>query len=232
MCRRNSNRCVLLGNDPSKWSRFEPLAPHPSLISSFPHFVSAIRAAADGDVEQARAELLLVESDAIRNWYIEHAQIAGNARFATLGRPPPARYDGPVHELAYPPAAEVRAVLEADGYRCRYCQREVVHGDLLKALQFAVGKTAFPLGPGNAGRHGAVFAHRAVVDHIVPRKRGGRTESNNLVTACYPCNFGKGDHTLEDLGLSAPRPAVRDAWDGLQSLIPALRKQARSLAVS
>ena len=227
MCKGNSKGCVVLGPDPTAWSKYAPLHPHPSLIRSYPHFVAAVRAAASGDARRARKALLRVESDAIKNWYIEHAQVSGNARVVTLGRQRPAPYRGPVHERAYPRPAEVRAVLEADGYRCRYCQREVVHPDLLRALQAVVGKSAFPLGPGNAGRHGSVFAHRAVVDHILPRKRGGRTELGNLVTACYPCNFGKANHTLDDLGLRPPRPATRDSWDGLQSLLPALRKYAR-----
>jgi HNH endonuclease len=80
--------------------------------------------------------------------------------------------------------------------------------------------------------HGSVIAHRGVVDHVVPRKRGGRTEPGNLVTACYPCNFGKAHYTLEELGMCAPRPAMRDGWDGLQGLVPALKRHGRSMAVA
>jgi 5-methylcytosine-specific restriction endonuclease McrA len=100
------------------------------------------------------------------------------------------------------------------------------HRDVLRLLQSIVGKSAFPIGPTNAATHGAVIAHRAVADHVVPRKRGGPTSAGNLVTACYPCNFGKAEYTLEELGLLAPRPAVVDGWDGLQSLVPALKKQS------
>jgi len=71
-----------------------------------------------------------------------------------------------------------------------------------------------------------VGQYRAVADHVIPRKRGGRTDRGNHVTACYPCNFGKAEYGLEELRLQAPRPAVRDGWDGLQSLIPMLKRQA------
>jgi len=231
MCRRNSNKCLVLGSDPAMWSTFEPLPPDRLVIDGFPHFTAAVQAAAAGDVESARAKLLAVDSDAIRTWFIEHAQVAGNARITALGRTAPDPYVGPVDELAYPRVATVAEVLRADGYRCRYCQRPVVQKDVLTLLQRIVGKGSFSLGPTNLEMHGSVIAHRAVVDHVVPRKRGGPTQLGNLVAACYPCNFGKAHYTLEELGIEPPRPALRDGWDGLQSLVPALKEQARSAAI-
>lgn len=32
-------------------------------------------------------------------------------------------------------------------------------------------------------------------DHVIPRSRGGRTTWENIVTACAPCNLGKGGRT-------------------------------------
>lgn len=228
VCRRNGNKCVVLGSDPTKWSECEPLPPDRSLIEGFRHFDAAVHAAAAGDIQSARAKLVAVESDAIRSWFIEHAQVAGNARVAALGRAAPAPYVGPVDELAYPRSATVLEVFRADGYRCRYCQRPVVHKGVLTLVQRIVGKSIFSMGLTNLEMHGAAIAHRAVVDHLVPRKRGGPTKLGNLVTACYPCNFGKAHYTLEQLGLCAPRAALRDEWDGLQSLVPALKTHARA----
>jgi HNH endonuclease len=37
---------------------------------------------------------------------------------------------------------------------------------------------------------------RLRIDHITPVIRGGRSYSNNLVTACDPCNASKGDKLL------------------------------------
>lgn len=34
------------------------------------------------------------------------------------------------------------------------------------------------------------------VDHIVPKKRGGKDEIDNLITACFDCNRGKGSKEL------------------------------------
>lgn len=40
------------------------------------------------------------------------------------------------------------------------------------------------------------------VDHIAPRSAGGRDTLDNLVTACFECNRGKGDKSLRE-GLPA-----------------------------
>jgi 5-methylcytosine-specific restriction endonuclease McrA len=33
------------------------------------------------------------------------------------------------------------------------------------------------------------------LDHVLPRSRGGKTEWDNIVLSCYPCNTRKGDGT-------------------------------------
>lgn len=46
-------------------------------------------------------------------------------------------------------------------------------------------------------------------DHILPRSRGGRTEWENIVTACVPCNRQKGGRTPSEAGMRLLRPPVR-----------------------
>ena len=38
-------------------------------------------------------------------------------------------------------------------------------------------------------------------DHVVPRSRGGKTEWNNIVAACYPCNTKKRNRTPDEAGM-------------------------------
>ncbi len=38
-------------------------------------------------------------------------------------------------------------------------------------------------------------------DHMVPRKRGGQTKWDNIVTACKPCNSLKGSKTCDEAGM-------------------------------
>src|SRR5712664_1943676 len=230
MCRRNTSYCELLGIDPANWSKYEPLNPHPAMFTSLALLATAVRAAAEGDVEAARAALMAIDSRRIRDWYIDHAQVSGTRRAARLGRVGDILKAVEIDSLAYPRAATVSALFTRDFYRCRYCQRPVVHKNLLRALQAVVGTEVLRMGPTNLDLHGAVIAHRAVADHVLPRKRGGRTDETNLVTACYPCNFGKAHYTLDALGLLTPRPPTQDEWDGLQCFMPALKVQGRRVA--
>lgn len=115
-----------------------------------------------------------------------------------------------------------RRVFERDGYRCGYCHIPVVtqwkHGDIPRLVD------AFPdLTPHLKCVNGSIFIHTtptnrncakwlwitAVADHIDPAAHGGRTDSENLVTSCGGCNYGKMDWTLEQLGVR--RPTIRFA---------------------
>ncbi len=57
---------------------------------------------------------------------------------------------------------------------------------------------------------GFVFsASDLTLDHVIPRSRGGRTDWDNLVACCHPCNNVKRDRLPEEAGLKllrAPRP--------------------------
>lgn len=55
--------------------------------------------------------------------------------------------------------------------RCWWCQRPVVR---------------------MSRRYGPFPANMATLDHIVPRGKGGRDHSDNLVLACYACNHERG----------------------------------------
>jgi 5-methylcytosine-specific restriction endonuclease McrA len=37
------------------------------------------------------------------------------------------------------------------------------------------------------------------IDHVIPKSRGGKNEWTNLVTACNPCNWDKGDKIIKPL---------------------------------
>lgn len=60
-------------------------------------------------------------------------------------------------------------ILERDGFRCRYCGARASDGAVLQ------------------------------VDHIHPASKGGKTQLENLITACFECNAGKRDRVIEVL---------------------------------
>lgn len=39
------------------------------------------------------------------------------------------------------------------------------------------------------------------IDHVIPKSKGGKTNWQNLITACHRCNTQKGDRTPEQAGL-------------------------------
>lgn len=43
------------------------------------------------------------------------------------------------------------------------------------------------------------------VDHVIPRKNGGKTEWENLVCSCKTCNSKKGGRTLKEAGMKLVR---------------------------
>ena len=59
----------------------------------------------------------------------------------------------------------------------------------------------------------------AQYDHILPYARGGTSNLDNIVVACAPCNFGRMNYTLEEVGLTDPRlrEPVRSTWGGLEN---------------
>lgn len=44
--------------------------------------------------------------------------------------------------------------------------------------------------------------HELTYDHVLPRSRGGKTNWENIVTSCLPCNSKKGDKIPEEANMS------------------------------
>lgn len=110
------------------------------------------------------------------------------------------------------------AVLQRDGYRCRYCGIPVVHADIRK-LAHRLYPDAVPWGPYDVTKQHSGFACLWLqFDHIVPHSHGGRSSPENVVISCALCNFGKDKFTLRQLNLADPclTPPVASAWDGLE----------------
>lgn len=219
-------RCSFLGPR-EEWDRFAPLAAPTVVVEGFEHFSAAVIAAARGDLPGARAALARVENEALRSWYIERARWAGDCRAERLGMRKLPKYEGKRDKRKNVPASMAAGVYDRDGFRCRYCHRPVVSRRLTKLLHGLLG-TDFPLGT-DRSTHGAAHCFGAVADHVLPHSRGGLTDLANLVTACNPCNYGKYNYTLEQLGLKSPwsREAPR-GWTPLDRLIPDLAAQVRA----
>ena len=229
MCRGGKRPCFELGAVPATWSQAALLVPPDWFIAQLEPLVQAIRLAAAGDVPAARSVLKEVEESRLRTWYVEHGQVSGNCRVYVLRSPLATAVAKPVGPRD-PTETIARDVLERDDYTCQYCAVPLIPKAVFGQFSKVVGATAFRATGNNTERHGAVLAFRANVDHVFPWNLGGTTTADNLVAACWCCNYGKANFTLEQLGLRDPRnsqirPPTR--WSGLTELIPALKAVAR-----
>jgi 5-methylcytosine-specific restriction endonuclease McrA len=50
------------------------------------------------------------------------------------------------------------------------------------------------------------------LDHLIPRSKGGKSNWNNLVTACKACNAKKGDNTPEEAGMKLAKNPVKPSY--------------------
>ena len=225
MCRgRGKSICTELGSDVSLWSKEAPLIPPVWFDGQLSIFEEAVRLASIGDIEKARDKLRSIRSEDLQTWFIEHGQQSGEFRKRHF------RLAKPTVTVAFDPvrfpeklAAEV---FKRDGYRCRYCCFRIVPMMVLKAFSKAVGRDAFRMSGKNLERHGMVFACRGIADHVRPWNLGGRTDMDNLVSACWSCNYGKSGYTLEQIGVDDPRSRpipIADGWDSLVSYLSALK---------
>lgn len=221
MCKA-SKTCSELGNDPDRWSRLAPLMPPAWFFDEFVKFRDAIRLAAYARIEDSRHHLATVRDEDLRTWYVVHGQYSGGYRNR--------HYQLKAKLLGNsirgkPPSSMLLATYQRDHYRCRYCGLQLFPIDVLHLYESAVGSDAFASTAKNAS-HGAALVFRCTYDHVDPLNCGGKHSLNNLVTACYSCNFGKAGYTTEQLGIDDPRTRspLQDDWDGLVSLMPQLRR--------
>jgi hypothetical protein len=80
---------------------------------------------------------------------------------------------------------------------------------------------AVPWGRKNSEQHAAFQAMWAQYDHVLPHAKGGTNDLSNVVITCAPCNFGRMEFTLEEVGLIDPRSRSPKTtqWDGLERLL-------------
>ena len=122
-----------------------------------------------------------------------------------------------IQQVGLPSAGEQRQIFERDGWHCRCRGVPVVSPQACAHL--SARHNSLRWGKRNAERHAGIFALMASLDHVLPRSRGGRNEPSNLLTACWPCQFGRMDWTYDEVQMANPRTSPAHprlaGWDGL-----------------
>ena len=118
-----------------------------------------------------------------------------------------------------PGRPQLNALVERDGFHCRFCGIPVVRTETRSRMRKAYPE-ALRWGDDNrnAEQHAGLQAMWLTYDHLLPHSRGGSNDLDNMVIACQPCNCGRAQLTLEEVGLADPRlrEPVRTMWDGLE----------------
>lgn len=119
--------------------------------------------------------------------------------------------------IRMPSTAEKRALLDRDGWHCRFCGIPVIRAEVRSHIH-KLYPDALPWGSKNILQHSAFQAMWVQYDHLVPHARGGDNSPDNMVITCAPCNYGRWHHTVEEVGLVHPltREPVRSSWTGLE----------------
>ena len=130
-------------------------------------------------------------------------------------------------DSGYIPAGVQRTVIDRDGYHCRFCGIPVIWQRAQRAMRDAYPET-IRCGGRNVEKHTAFQTLALDFDHIIPRSRGGRNTLEDLVVSCAPCNCGRGNWMLEEVGVMEPRSTQTDVraispafseWDGLTRVL-------------
>ena len=187
---------------------------------------------AAGLEDDARNALMAADLPAILDW--SEALWGGRGSLAAYRRSSVHRFRDvpglPANQLLDGPGISARVqreVLDRDGCFCRFCGIPVIWQKAQKAMRDAYPESV-RWGARNVEKHAAFQAMDLDFDHIVPRSRGGRNTPENLVVSCAPCNCGRGNWTLEEVGVTDPRSVPLDAraipsalsrWDGLTRIL-------------
>ncbi len=123
-------------------------------------------------------------------------------------------------KLRMPNAQQKKALLDRDGFHCRFCGIPVIRTEIRKYIH-NIYPESVPWGKTNKSQHAAFQCMWLQYDHVVPHSRGGSNDLDNIVITCAACNFGKWNYALEELGLLDPRKyaPIQSTWDGLERIM-------------
>lgn len=110
-------------------------------------------------------------------------------------------------------------MINRDGHCCVFCGIPLIRAEVRKEFKKIYPK-ALEWGRKNIEQHSAFQAMWLQYDHLVPHSRGGNNDLMNLVITCAPCNFGRMEYTIEEVGIINPftRDRIKKDWDGLEKI--------------
>jgi 5-methylcytosine-specific restriction endonuclease McrA len=197
------------------------LEPVPAIAEAAALLNVAVDAHLAGDVQKAgcfftAADMPQISVWANQLWSTENSSIH---RYRAVEGAPPKLPKAEQDRRTRPEQAVARQLLARDGHHCQFCGIPVISTEVRAFLSKRYTQVRW--GGRNPQQHAAFQAMQLVFDHVLPRSRGGCTTFDNLVVACQPCNCGRRERTLDEVGLLDPRDLAtyRSEWDGLERVM-------------
>lgn len=113
-----------------------------------------------------------------------------------------------------------KEIIKRDGFCCRFCGIPVIRKEVRVVINSLYPDVVY-WGKTNSEQHAAFQAMWLQFDHVIPHARGGKTNFENLIITCAPCNYGRMNYLLSEVEITLlpSEPTSQLNWDGLESII-------------
>ena len=210
-----------LGMNPLNWPTNSLIERPALLIQAFEQLHKAVEIAM-AKPKEAKRLIASIDNNYLKQWYMTVALTSGKwrERHLSVHRSPRQHLrSNEGFSQRKVSEVEIEQIMRRDHWTCRYCHSPVAgrRGSFKKFAE-QIDFSELITGRTDQLRNGIYLVFSASFDHVIPRSAGGSNDLENLVTACWPCQFGKGDNSLESLGLSDPRlrpPSQVEGWRGI-----------------
>lgn len=195
--------------------------PIPEIYDAARYLDAAVAAHIAGETGMAEDLIRLADMPKIRAWtesiwgsggvYTELQQSLGEPKAVPKDERDPIRM---------PNKQGVEALHDRDGYHCKFCGIPVIRKEVREIIRKQY-PSVLSWGKKNVDQHAAFQAMWVQYDHILPHARGGATDLNNMVITCAPCNYGRMNYLVEEIGLAHPdmNEPFDSSWDGLERIL-------------
>jgi hypothetical protein len=208
----------ILGTDTGKWNT-NCFVPYPKEFDKQIDLVAEAVRIAHLDPAKARAMVQSFDSEPMKRWFIDVALWSGAWRAERVGLHEKRMKSLGIRKIVS--QKKLDDLFARDKWRCRYCGIRVAgNRKHFKKFAQAIDMPELIVGRTDESRHGLYLMLMASYDHVKPVNQDGTNDAENLVTACWCCQFGKYKYSLKDLGLTGPvnlKLVKSDSWVGLDS---------------
>lgn len=195
--------------------------PIPAIFEAAQLLSEAANAHLNGDAKLTEQLILKADMPIIREWTESIWGIGGI--FSNLKKKLGDPITLPKEErdpLRMPDKEGEKLILLRDGYFCRFCGIPVIRKEVREVLKKHY-PNALKWGSRNPDQHAAFQAMWVQYDHLIPHARGGKTNLENMLITCGPCNYGRMNYLIEEIGIILPpkSSSADENWDGLERIL-------------